>query len=144
MCIANDANVDVAYWQQFYTDCGHTQSVERGLLPFRVWQFFEEMVDAVTKKNMDRFVCAAGLVSHYVGDACQPLHAIWEAAWAAGKGEQTIADFGMRDSDALKDLYENPDFVKSYDLDEIGPMLGAKPKPKAKAKPKTKKKKKPA
>ena len=46
----------------------------RGCLPFRVWQFFNEMMDAAGKKDMARFVCAAGTMAHYVGDACQPLH----------------------------------------------------------------------
>ena len=24
--------------------------------------------------EVEKFVCAAGILSHYVGDACQPLH----------------------------------------------------------------------
>ena len=74
-CIDAPNKVTVEFWQQFYTDCGHKTSDKRGLLPFRVWQFFDAMVDALAAKDLDRFVCAAGLVSHYVGDACQPLHA---------------------------------------------------------------------
>jgi hypothetical protein len=67
-------NVSVAFWRAFYTGLGHAESASRGLLPFRVWQFFDEMVDAVRAKRVPRFVCAAGILSHYVGDACQPLH----------------------------------------------------------------------
>jgi hypothetical protein len=74
LCIANNANVDVDIWRQFYDDAGRTQQHERGLLPFRVWQFFDAMVDAAKAKDVTSFLCAAGLVSHYVGDACQPLH----------------------------------------------------------------------
>ena len=32
------------------------------------------MKAAAGKKDMARFVCAAGTMAHYVGDACQPLH----------------------------------------------------------------------
>ena len=72
--MADPALVDVEAWQEFYTSLGHTDPADRGLLPFRVWQFFDEMVDAVAAGDAARFVCAAGLVSHYVGDASQPLH----------------------------------------------------------------------
>ena len=32
------------------------------------------MVQSVKDGQVARFVCAAGILSHYVGDACQPLH----------------------------------------------------------------------
>ena len=67
-------NVTVPVWQAFYTGLGHTKSADRGLLPFRVWQFFDAMVDALHRKDATGYVCAAGLMAHYVGDACQPLH----------------------------------------------------------------------
>jgi hypothetical protein len=65
------ANVNTKFWLTYYANVGDTG---RGCLPFRVWQFFDEMVDAVNKKDVNRFVAAAGIVAHYVGDACQPLH----------------------------------------------------------------------
>jgi hypothetical protein len=74
LCKESDDNIDVDVWRQFWDDAGRTQQHERGLLPFRIWQFFDEMVDAAKEKDVLRFLCAAGLVSHYVGDACQPLH----------------------------------------------------------------------
>ena len=46
----------------------------RGLLPFRVWQIYDAMVSFVKDGEAEKFVCAAGILSHYVGDACQPLH----------------------------------------------------------------------
>lgn len=69
-----DTNLTVEAWQAFYAELGHTESRERGLLPFRVWQFFDEMRRAAKAKDVARFVCAAGILAHYVGDACQPLH----------------------------------------------------------------------
>ncbi len=74
LCMEDPSNVDVEVWKKFYTDLGHTEYGKRGLLPFRVWQFYDAMIAAVKSKKLDEFVCAAGLVSHYVGDACQPLH----------------------------------------------------------------------
>jgi hypothetical protein len=32
------------------------------------------MVEFVRKGKKDEFVCAAGVLTHYIGDACQPLH----------------------------------------------------------------------
>src|SRR4029077_3186473 len=46
----------------------------RGLLPFRVWQIFDEMVEFAKNEKAGEFVCAAGVLTHYLGDACQPLH----------------------------------------------------------------------
>jgi hypothetical protein len=65
------ANVSPAFWLSYYANVGDTG---RGLLPFRVWQFFDEMADAASRKDVVRFVAAAGTCAHYVGDACQPLH----------------------------------------------------------------------
>lgn len=73
-CIQDPAKVAVPVWQDYYTRLGHTAPDERGLLPFRVQQFFGTLVDAVRGRDVVRFVAAAGLVAHYVGDACQPLH----------------------------------------------------------------------
>ena len=67
-------NLTVDFWQQFYTDLGHTTFEKRGLLPFRVWQFFDAMKGFAKAGDSVAFLCAAGIVAHYVGDACQPLH----------------------------------------------------------------------
>jgi len=45
-----------------------------GALPFRVWQLFDSMVAAAAAKKQNDFLCAGGVLIHYVGDACQPLH----------------------------------------------------------------------
>jgi len=67
-------NITVGAWQKFYDATGHKLERERGLLPFRVWQFFDAMRAFARKKKAAEFLCAAGILSHYVGDACQPLH----------------------------------------------------------------------
>lgn len=67
-------NLTVAAWQRFYDEQGHTEPRARGLLPFRVWQFFDALVEFARHGQVAEFVCAAGTLSHYVGDACQTLH----------------------------------------------------------------------
>ncbi len=47
--------------------------LHRGLLPFRVWQYFERLKE-YAKSDPARFIAAAGTLAHYVGDSSQPLH----------------------------------------------------------------------
>jgi len=88
MCLEDDANISVNAWQAFYEqmakeadDAGDTaaakqyrSSLKQGLLPFRVWQIFKAMADALADGNLVEFLTAAGVLAHYVGDASQPLH----------------------------------------------------------------------
>jgi hypothetical protein len=74
LCLEDPANVSVDVWREFYDEVGATKQKERGLLPFRIWQFFDAMADLAAAKRPEKYLCAAGLLSHYVGDACQPLH----------------------------------------------------------------------
>jgi hypothetical protein len=67
-------DLTVQAFQGYYDDLGHKQISERGLLPFRVWQFYDKMVEAAIDQQIAEFVCAAGILAHYVGDACQVLH----------------------------------------------------------------------
>ena len=69
-----EKHVTVPFWRKTYSNCGVTSSKQRGLLPFRCWQFFDAMVDRLEADDLVGFVAAAGLLAHYVGDACQPLH----------------------------------------------------------------------
>lgn len=76
----NAANIDADVWNSFYDSVTELLTGEpidqkyRGLLPFRVWQIFDEMVEFARRGKTAEFVCAAGVLTHYVGDACQPLH----------------------------------------------------------------------
>ena len=65
------ARVAVDVWRKYYDD---VKDKSRGCLPFRVWQIYGAMVDALQAGNVVRFLGAAGVLAHYVGDACQPLH----------------------------------------------------------------------
>jgi hypothetical protein len=67
------ANVDTQVWRDFYAGVGGNP----GALPFRVWQMYKAMVDYLTDADgpdLVGFLCTAGCLAHYVGDACQPLH----------------------------------------------------------------------
>jgi len=66
-------NIDINVWNDFYESLG-VKAKDRGALPFRVWQFYKHMVQFVRDGNLAEFVCAGGILSHYVADACQPLH----------------------------------------------------------------------
>lgn len=67
-------SVWIDYARKFPPKQHKDSAVEMGLLPFRVWQLYEAMVKFVTKGMRDEFICAAGTLAHYLGDACQPLH----------------------------------------------------------------------
>ena len=77
MVMGDNAKMTVADWQAWYVANNQTDEAHLGLLPFRVWQLFKVMVDALTEAggpDVPTFLCAAGVISHYIGDACQPLH----------------------------------------------------------------------
>jgi hypothetical protein len=82
----NDEFFDPHEWLGFY-DALNIDYKDAGNLPFRVWQLYDVMVDALKQSPPDmlRFVAAAGVITHYVGDACQPLHG---TRWHDGYGQE--------------------------------------------------------
>lgn len=66
-------NVDAQLWVDFYQSIG-TDRGHMGALPFRVWQMFDGAVADLRAGHADKWVASMGLMAHYVGDACQPLH----------------------------------------------------------------------
>ena len=76
----DEANIDPDVWETYYDgvkDLLKDEKIKedrRGLLPFRVWQIFDQMCEFAKNGEAENFVCAAGVLTHYVGDACQPLH----------------------------------------------------------------------
>ncbi|HEY0097438.1 MAG TPA: hypothetical protein VGB76_00675, partial [Pyrinomonadaceae bacterium] len=68
------AFLDPQTWRNYYKSIGWNSVSQRGLLPFRVRQIYKKMVEFVQAKDVVQYVAAAGILSHYVGDACQPLH----------------------------------------------------------------------
>lgn len=106
-------------WDEFYVSIG-AKVQERGLLPFRVWQLFDVMQDALISKDIDTFLCAAGVLSHYIADACQPLHiSMWhdgDPESGDGKGVHSAYETKMVDRFA-PDLIE---LVNSKLPEEVG------------------------
>ncbi|HEY4324677.1 MAG TPA: hypothetical protein VGN20_11850 [Mucilaginibacter sp.] len=78
LCQESPNNVEIAVWNQYYQGMeaiDSTKSSEkRGALPFRVWQAYKLMVAALLAGNVEEFILVGGTASHYLGDACQPLH----------------------------------------------------------------------
>ena len=75
-CVADPKNVAASVWKAYFDGfAAKGVGPEEGVLVLRVWQIWEAMV-AYLKKDRDvmRFVAAAGVLAHYVGDASQPLH----------------------------------------------------------------------
>jgi hypothetical protein len=68
------SSLDPNTWRDYYRSIGWNTVAARGLLPFRVWQIYKQMVTYAAAGNVARFVTAAGVLAHYIGDACQTLH----------------------------------------------------------------------
>lgn len=64
-------NVSIKVWNDFYESI---KAKQRGAVPFRVWQIYDEMVEFVRQKKITEYFCAAGVLAHYIGDCGQPLH----------------------------------------------------------------------
>ena len=82
-----DSSPDVATWLDYFDSVKDryaawsaaigkrsTPQSHWGALPFRVWQLFDAMQLAASRGDQAGFLCAGGVLIHYVGDGCQPLH----------------------------------------------------------------------
>lgn len=70
--------VSVKDWIAFYKKAplpkhSRKRANDMGALPFRIWLIFDALA-ACGRSDRSRFLCAAGILAHYIGDACQPLH----------------------------------------------------------------------
>lgn len=78
-CLANPDLLTAKKWNEYFDtfppgkNNKKVDELHRGILPFRVWQIFERMKDYAAN-DPDKFIAAAGILAHYVGDASQPLH----------------------------------------------------------------------
>ncbi len=68
---SEDENIDPDAWLRYYEAVG---AEEKGALPFRIAQIYDAMVGYAGKGDVAGFVCASGILTHYVFDACMPLH----------------------------------------------------------------------
>jgi hypothetical protein len=84
LSLSNDQNISINFWLKFDKEFDAVKpdpKPRRGALPFRVWQMYKQMIKSLQEyvegSNDDgllEFIVAGGTMSHYVGDACQPLH----------------------------------------------------------------------
>ena len=80
-----------AGWTAFYDSLTPPPADEhRGALPFRAAQLYGLMVDAVRGDDVLRYVATAGVLAHYVGDGCQPLHVSRLHHGVPGAGEDAV------------------------------------------------------
>jgi len=66
-------STDVDKWLSYYKK-SNTHPANQGLLQFRVWQLYDLLVGYIQSGDLASAVATAGIMAHYVGDACQPLH----------------------------------------------------------------------
>jgi hypothetical protein len=103
---ASKLELTVKVWTDYYEKIDTNAiglgdgKVSQGLICFRVWQIFDYMVDALQKsKDPKYFIFAAGVLAHYVGDACQPLHSSYMSD-GDPRDNETIDYTAKRDSPA--------------------------------------------
>jgi hypothetical protein len=95
-----------------------------GALPFRVHQLFDIMVTAAKAKNPKLFLCAGGVLIHYMGDACQPLHASY-----LSQGDPDRVVTGPRsgkpklEADRVHSGYEDDMIAYGYQNENLGGTL---------------------
>ncbi|RFM28310.1 Nal1-like putative serine protease [Deminuibacter soli] len=99
--------VDIAKWVAFYkemdiaspkTKVDSTTGAEvlaprMGSLPFRVWQLYTQMVRSLKNGNVAEYLVAGGTMTHYVGDACQPLHVSYLHAGIPGQESNVHGEY---------------------------------------------------
>ncbi|RKR82002.1 hypothetical protein BDD43_2166 [Mucilaginibacter gracilis] len=73
--LAFDKEMDIAD-PVYKTEKDGTKTLRprRGALPFRIWQCYNQMIKSLKAGNLKEYLVAGGIMSHYAGDACQPLH----------------------------------------------------------------------
>jgi len=80
----------------------------------------------VTQKLFDQF--GDGTIQTMC-DGTKVLAMIWESAWRVAGGEQKFANADIKaiNKNSLRARYEKTDFVESFDLDHIKPVLKGHP-----------------
>ena len=101
LCLADDDNITVPAWKAFYVKMAakadangdadaakqYRTLFKQGLLPFRLWQFYDAMVEFAHQGDLVGYLTAAGIAGHYMGDASQPLHG---SIFADGDSSRTV------------------------------------------------------
>ncbi len=98
-----------------------------GALPFRVHQLFDIMVDAARKGNESLFLCAGGVLIHYIGDACQPLHASYLSQGDPARVvKRPTADTMIYEADGVHSGYEDDMIAYGYQSKDLADALSTR------------------
>lgn len=77
-CVADPRQIAATVWLAYFAGfAAQDVGPDPGTLPFRVWQLWQAMVDALRAGDVLGYTAAAGILAHYVADASQPLHGSW-------------------------------------------------------------------
>ncbi len=126
------ASLSTATWKAYYKAIGWNAVSQRGLLPFRVWQIYKQMEAFVRAKDVTSFIAAAGILAHYIGDACQPLHSSFlddgdPFRNPDGTPSATMLDHGKGFGNGVHTVYEKKMLDANYDdlIEGVSNELGA-------------------
>ena len=126
------ASLSTATWKAYYKAIGWNAVSQRGLLPFRVWQIYKQMEAFVRAKDVASFIAAAGILAHYIGDACQPLHGSFlddgdPFRNPDGTPSATMLDHGKGFGNGVHTAYEKKMLDDNYDdlIEGVSNELGA-------------------
>jgi hypothetical protein len=98
-----------------------------GALPFRVHQLFDVMVKAANDQDEALFLCAGGVLIHYIGDACQPLHASYLSQGDPARVVKRPKSDGMKlEADGVHSGYEDDMIAYGYKNENLGAKLKAR------------------
>ena len=98
-----------------------------GALPFRVHQLFDVMVKAARKGDEKLFLVAGGVLIHYVGDACQPLHASYLSQGDPARVVKRPNSDGMKlEADGVHSGYEDDMIEYGFTEENLASKLKAR------------------
>lgn len=109
LCL-DDKNIDLDLWRDFYAKLDEADPKDRardGILPFRIWQIYNVMVKSLKEGKVDEFICAGGILSHYLADTTIPLHVSYLHSGIPGQETKVHGDYenGMLDKN-MKDVFD--------------------------------------
>ena len=128
LCGKKPARLDIGAWIDFYrhapkpsASTSKVKTVNMGSLPFRVWQVFDEMAAARKAGKKTAFLCAAGILAHYIGDACQPLHGSMHADGLDGASTGVHSAYEEKMIDAFPKEVRTA--LDAFAIGKLGPAL---------------------
>jgi hypothetical protein len=123
MFAKDESSLEWSAWMNFYkTAPGPSEGsgpLANGSIPFRVWQIFTQLQKFAAAKDAKSFLCAAGIIAHYVGDACQPLHCSQHADGLNGSKtgvhstyeDNMVEKFSDDIASGIDQIFKNQEFI---------------------------------